>query len=967
MAKKPVATRIHHLATELGVNSKDIIAKCEAEGIPNITNHMSTVSMGLAETIREWFSAAAGAAAPTAVETAAPVDIAKVRARATKKAARKSRSKAASDEGESAGDQAVAVATEEETQSPPTVTTRVTQRSRAKTSSTTETEAAPAAPEQPKEAPAPQIAAQAPVETAPAAPEPVDKAPPAQDTPEETKQPASTGAAAKRPEPVNKPQMNVPVRPAEVKPVGPMLQQPVRTKLAGPKIIRVEQPEVLPERRPAGPKRPTGGVVGRGGPRVGRGAGFASDDAPPDRPIRGGAAGRGGLDATRSRRNKRRSASAGDEAGRPSRAAYAGESEQSANWREQDLREREERLSRSGGFFRAHRRDTTRKPAGGGHRATTAAQTGGAVKISEPISVLSLSAATGVKSNDLLKRLLLAGHVVNRNSILSADQAREVMADFNIELDIVEAQTAEQQIVQQFQKREVIDERPRPPVVTILGHVDHGKTSLLDRIRNTNVAAGEAGGITQSTRAFQVPVHAGDKERVVTFLDTPGHEAFTEMRARGAKVTDIVVLVVAADDGVMPQTIESINHAKAAGVPIVVALNKIDRPEATDANIQRVLGQLAEHELNPVEWGGTTEVVRTSAVRGDGVQDLLEILDYQAELLDLKADAKGPAQGTVIEGKMEEGRGPVANALVRQGLLSKGDFVVVGRAFGRVRDIVNDHGKRIDEAGPSTPVNFSGIDEVPLPGDNFYVVKTLKEAEAAANERREQDRQRDLAREKVSLDNIFQKLAEAQRKELPIILKADVQGSVETIKAAVEKLSTPEVVISVKHSAVGGVNDSDVLLAEATGAIIMGFNVTAASAARRHAESRGIEIRLYDVIYDIADDIKKAIQGMLEPEKRLEVLGQAEVRQVFRVSKVGMVAGCYVTDGIVERNAQIRVTRAGIVIEKDRRLEQLKRFKDDVREVRAGFECGMKIEGYDDIKVGDVLECYKTSQVKRES
>jgi len=976
LAKKAV-TRIHHLATELGVNSKDIIAKCEAEGIPNITNHMSTVSIGLGETIREWFSNVSSDAG-TAVELAAPVELTKVRARASKKASKKSRDSENADTGDEGGDVGTAVADQPE-QVVTKPSERATSRSRAATpveeqavavseptveivaehrsADTSRSDATPESVETPQRA-----VAKAPAPHPPAASDVPDAQKP--DTDGEAPRAAANAPAR---EPTRQPTMNKPVKPTDVKPVGPMLQQPTSTRVIGPKVIRIEQPEVLPERRPPGPRRPGaagpgGPGAGRGGPRVGR-AGEAMP-AEPGRPVRGG---RGGAaDTTRSRRNKRRSASASEEPGRPTRAAYAGEGEQS-NWREQDLREREERLSRSGGFFRAHRKDTSKKPSGGGHRATTAAETGGTVKVTAPISILNLANATGIKTSEILKRLLLKGSMVTKNSMLTEEQARELMLDFNIELEIVTEQTAEQQIVEQFKTREIIDEKPRPPVVTILGHVDHGKTSLLDKIRNTNIAAGEAGGITQSTRAFQVPVHAGDKERVVTFLDTPGHEAFTEMRARGAKVTDIAVLVVAADDGVMPQTIESINHAKAAGVPIVVALNKIDRPEATDSNVQRILGQLAEHELNPVEWGGTTEVVRTSATKGTGIQDLLEVLDYQAELLELKADAKGSAQGTVLEGRMEEGRGPVANALVRQGLLKKGDCVVVGRAFGRVRDIVNDRGERIDEAGPSLPVAFSGIDEVPLPGDNFYVVKNLREAESAALERREQERLRQLAYEKVSLDNIFAKLAEAQRKELSIILKGDVQGSVETIRAAIEKLSTPEVAISVKHVAVGGVNDSDVLLAEATGAIIMGFNVTVASAARRHAESRGIEIRLYDVIYDIADDIKKAIEGMLEPEKKLEVLGQAEVRQVFKVSRVGMIAGCYVTDGIVERNAQIRVTRGGIVVEKDRRLEQLKRFKDDAREVRAGFECGMKIEGYDDIKVGDVLECYKTQSVKRGS
>ncbi|MCH6551613.1 MAG: translation initiation factor IF-2, partial [Planctomycetes bacterium] len=438
-----------------------------------------------------------------------------------------------------------------------------------------------------------------------------------------------------------------------------------------------------------------------------------------------------------------------------------------------------------------------------------------------------------------------------------------------------------------------------------------------------------------------------------------------EMRAGGAKVTDLVVLVVAADDGVMPQTVESIDHAKAAGVPIVVALNKMDKPEATDTNIQRILGQLAEHELNPVEWGGSTEVVRTSATTGDGVQDLLEIIDYQAQLLELTADFGGLAEGTVIEARMEEGRGPVADVLVQQGTLRKSDFVFVGRAFGRVRDIVDDRGQRTDHAPPSAPIAFSGIDGVPDAGDKFYVVKNLKDAEASAGERRQHDRQRGLVREKITLDNIFEHLARSDKKELPLIIKGDVQGSVDTLKSTVTKITTDEVIISIKHAAVGGINDSDILLAEATGAIIIGFNVTATASARRRAEDKRIDIRLYEVIYDVTDDLTKAAEGLLDPELKLEVLGHADVRQVFRVSKVGMIAGCYVTDGVIQRNAQIRVTRDEIVVETDRRLEQLKRFKDDAKEVRAGQECGMRIDGYDDIKVGDVLECYITREVRR--
>jgi len=459
-------------------------------------------------------------------------------------------------------------------------------------------------------------------------------------------------------------------------------------------------------------------------------------------------------------------------------------------------------------------------------------------------------------------------------------------------------------------------------------------------------------------------VTVGDDEHVVTFIDTPGHEAFTEMRARGAKVTDIVVLVVAADDGVMPQTIESINHAKAAGVPIVVALNKIDKPEATDQNIQRILGQLAEHELNPVEWGGDTEVVRTAAIKGEGIQDILEILDLQAQLLELTADFGGPAEGTVLEAKLEEGRGAVASILVQQGQLNKGDYMVAGRGYGRVRDIIDDHGNRTKEAQPSHPVVISGLSEVPDAGDRVFIVKNLREAESAAKERVAAERERTLTRERVTLDNILDHMTEAGKKELPIILKADVQGSVETITASLGKMTTDEVRVSIKHAAVGGISESDITLADASGAIVIGFNVTAPGKVRRAAEDAGVDIRYYDVIYDITDDIEKAIVGMLEPEHRIEILGHAEVKEVFRITKVGMVAGCYVTGGTIQRNALIRVTRDDIVIENDRKLSQLKRFKDDAKEVKAGQECGMLIDGYDDIKPGDVLECYETKEVR---
>ena len=911
MAKKVATIRVFQLAKDIGVTSKDIVAKCQAEGIENITNHMSAVSMGLSATVREWFGEGQSSAT-TAIETAAPVDVVKARAKVKKK-------------------------------------------TKKKTATKTVTEAAPTTEEAPQvEAVAETVVVVA--EPPPPVPPTAEPPPPPQPVPEAPAVPALVPAAI-APTPVDgPPKMNIPDRPEVISPVGPMLAMPTETKLAGPRVIRVESPEEIRPPRP--PQRPET-TIRRGGPHAGRGVGPVSPEAPAfaGDPAR---AGRGAA----SRRNKRRTTTARDEGGRVGRA-QPGDQQQRSDWTQQDLLERDRRLTRSGGFFKAHRRDNLKRTTGAGQRALSPAEAGGSVTIQEPITIKNLSSATGVRATNIVRSLFLAGKETTINSTIDTQTAVEVMLEFNIELEVIEQKSAQELIVQQFREREVVDERPRNPVITILGHVDHGKTTLLDQIRNAKVAESEAGGITQATSAFQVPVRTGDKERLITFIDTPGHEAFTEMRSRGATVTDIVVLVVAADDGVMPQTIESINHAKAAQVPTVVALNKIDKAEATDANLQRIYGQLAEHELAPPDWGGSTEVIKTSALKNEGIQDLLDVLDYQADLLELKADFGGMAEGTVLEARLQEGRGPVANVLVQRGCLKKGDFISIGRAFGRVRDIVDDHGKQIAEAGPSMPVVLSGISEVPDPGDRFYVVKSLKEAEAAAEERRDLERERDLVTEKITLDNIFERMSADKKKVLPLIIKGDVQGSVDTIKVVLEKISTDEVTIVVKHAAVGGVNESDILLAKATGSIIVGFNVTSSAKARKRADEKRIDIRLYDVIYDITDDVTKAAEGLLDPEHRIEIIGHADVREVFKISRVGMIAGCYVTDGVIERNAFIRITRGDIVVEKDRKLEQLKRFKDDAKEVGNGQECGMKIEGYDDIKVGDVLECYRRLEVKR--
>ncbi|TFG87747.1 MAG: translation initiation factor IF-2 [Gemmatimonadales bacterium] len=534
------------------------------------------------------------------------------------------------------------------------------------------------------------------------------------------------------------------------------------------------------------------------------------------------------------------------------------------------------------------------------------------------------------------------------------------MAEFGLELSVKRAMSPEEELLEQLDQRPKGELTTRAPVVTFLGHVDHGKTSLLDRIRNTAVAAGEAGGITQHMGAYRFD---RDNNHVV-FLDTPGHEAFTAMRARGANMTDVVVLVVAADDGVMPQTVEAINHAKAAKVPIVVALNKIDAP---NANLNRALGQLAEQGLQPREWGGATEVIQTSAVTGEGVDSLVETLSLEAELLELKAETDAPARGFVIESNMDPGLGAIARVLVRNGTLKVGGVLLAGSSLGRVRSMTDDKGRPVSEAGPSQAVEVSGLDAVAEAGDRFYVDHDIEQARQVSDQRRQQDRTEQLAtaRPGVGLDQLLARITAGQASELALIVKADVQGTLEALLASLGRLGTDEVRLKVLHDAAGGISTGDVTLAEASGAIIVGFNVVPDAAARHLAEQKGVDIRLYRVIYDLIDDVRKALSEGLAPEIRLEVLGHVEVRQIFKISRYGTVAGCYVTDGTIFRNARLRIVRNNIVVEDERTIESLKRFKDDVREVRNGMECGVKIAGYDDVKEGDVLEAYRQVEVAR--
>jgi translation initiation factor IF-2 len=603
------------------------------------------------------------------------------------------------------------------------------------------------------------------------------------------------------------------------------------------------------------------------------------------------------------------------------------------------------------------------KKSRGGRRTALAPVRRSHVQIEPPISVRGLSEEIGIKANDLIRKLMDMNQPVTINAFLDDDLAVMLAMEFGIEVELVHHRTAEDDLLESFASSGKSENLMlRPPVITILGHVDHGKTSLLDRIRKSNVVKSESGGITQHIGAYQVVSNG----RPITFVDTPGHEAFTSMRARGANVTDIVVLVVAADDGVMPQTVEAIAHAKAAEVPIVVALNKIDLPNVDNAsNLSKIYGELSQQGLHPVEWGGDTEVVKTSAVTGQGIPDLLATLETIAELHELKADPTRPATGTCLEASLSEGRGVVATVLVQEGTLRVGDVIVCGDGFGRVRALFDDQGRSIDEAGPSTPVEVSGLDVVPTAGENFGVVSDISSAREVALTRRVRARDASHAdRQSLTLENLYSKMAEQKLKSLNLILKADVQGSIEALTKELEKLENEEVPIRVLLKAVGGITESDIVLADASQAIVIGFRVAPEDRAISLAEEKKIEIRRYDIIYQVTDDIKKAVEGMLIPEVKEVHLGRAVVRMVFKISKVGTVAGCFVTQGTIERSAKVRLIREGREIYKGS-IEALKRFKDDVKEVPQNFECGIKIGNFDDIKVDDVIEAYRIDIIRR--
>ena len=730
--------------------------------------------------------------------------------------------------------------------------------------------------------------------------------------------------------------------PEPIIPAGPIMEKPEPAKLSGPQVVRVEAPEPIRQPKPRPKSR-------------------ARYDAPVTEPLmydtkeeKDLSVPKGKDKKTSSKRHKERTHGRR----RDERDAEAlRKPKLSSRWRQTDIEERQARLNAAGG--EGLRLRPVRKIASKAKLKVASPTRPKEVVVSEPITVKDLSAALAIKSSDIIMKLMQQGVMANANQVISSDVAELIALELNIELIVEHKRTLEEQIRTELEQHPRKNLKKRAVVAAMLGHVDHGKTSLLDKIRSTQIAEGEAGGITQHIGASEVTWD----DKKVTFLDTPGHEAFTAMRARGANMTDVVVLVVAADYGVMPQTVEAIAHSKAANVPIIVALNKIDLP---GCDLNRIYAQLSEHELTPTEWGGETEVVKTSAVTGQGIDDLLESLDYIAELLELKADDTIPATGWVIEARMSSQRGPVATLLIKEGRLQKSDVVLAGSTYGRVKMLRNSYGKSIKAASSSMPVEISGLSDVPNAGDRFYCLDDINKAKDVAEESQVQLRELSLAeRQQVTLDNLFSQIEAGKTESLNIIIRADVQGSVDVLKKYLSELSTDEIKINILHAAPGGITEGDVVLAEASNAIIVGFNVVSEEHAAKIAEANGVEIRLYNVIYRITEDLQKSMVGLLEPEEMENSLGRAVVRTTFKISRLGTVAGCYVSSGFASKNAKVRLIRDNIVLKDNLSIESLKHFKDDAREVKTGLECGIKISGFDDIKTDDVLEFYEIVKVAR--
>jgi translation initiation factor IF-2 len=952
--------RVHILAKELNVPSKVIIEKCKAEGIDTVKNHMSTLSAGLHATISEWFTEGTHG---TAVETAQRVDLKKVRLRRPRKTTTKA--KAEETVAEDAETAATVSAAAEAPDAAPAVAEAVSGAATATAEAEVATDAAEAevataaaeagvvmpaaeAPgvtveREPTEAPIPEEVpavtepqpAERPspvVEAAPPAAEP-ETGIPTEGVPAAPPEEAPTVPSIPAPPTVEAPPKR---EPTPIVPAGPQ-NVPAKVKLQGPRVVRYEAPdqEVLrPRRSPGGPRRVADSRIP------------GSPEAPA--PTEVGKPGDRGPGRRRGRTSTRRTA------GRPTDAG-----ERVAEWGDRDLAERRERLA--GATGRRIRRRVAQGSAPTAQPVSAGPKT--VATVHEPVRMKEFCSETGSNFMQCFKVLRDEHQVVaNVNMTLATELAELLALHFGIELTVIPSKTQLDELKEEFAGRERKHAQHRPPVVTLLGHVDHGKTSLLDAIRATRVVAGEDGGITQHLGAYHIRTPQG----AVTFLDTPGHEAFTGMRARGAQLTDVVVLVVAADDGVMPQTIEAIDHAKAADVPIVVALNKID---LGDQNNLKIYGQLSEQGLTPSgDWGGDVDVIPTSATTGVGVQELVEHLADLSGLLDLSADAKLPALGTVLEAETKSGVGAVVRVLVQEGTLRLGDFVVCGPAYGKVRALLDDRGQRIKAAGPSLPVEVWGLDDVPTAGDRLYALASLQRAKDIATETKQTriESARVQSRKVRTLEEMVQRRDSEEVPELNLVIKADVDGSLAALRQSLGDLRSDEVKLTIRHTGVGAINDGDVLLAAACEGIVVAFRVDTSVAVRRLAEQHGVDVRPYRVIYDTRDDIKKALEGLLAPEERVERRGSAEVRELFRLGKkIGVVAGSYVTEGTIDRKHFAKIIRDGVIVREGCRFASLRRFKDDAKEVRAGLECGIRLEGFDDVHVGDIIETYDITEVAR--
>ncbi len=953
--------RVHHLAKELLVKSKTIIEKCHAEGI-DIKNHMHVVSAGLEATIREWFS---DGAHTTTLEESGRVDLAVVRVK-PKRTRKKKGATTVEAEGAVATMEAPAAeavleskpkadekAETPKRKSPKEVAGEVAEGAvvvALEAPAVVDGEAAPTVPASMEEVETtvvvePSVPVAEPSEAPPIAPAP--EAPPAAAPPSGADEEASPAAAAAASAPDA-----LEASPPEQPPLAGPQNIPEPAKLSGPKVVRFDKPEVVDRPRP---QRSSTFTPGR---PAARGPATKEEGADESQKERG--RGRGG------RPGSPAAAAAAAKRGHPRRGMRDTRdlaAEKFREWRDRDLEERRERLSHAsgrgiGGLRAIEGRQGARRS---GQRTPQVIAKRDKVELSEPILIKDMSRETGITAMEIVGELVRNhGVMVGVNSGISSEHAQLIAVEYGIELTVRAAKSGMEKLAEEHTALTRDHMEPRAPVVTVLGHVDHGKTSLLDRIRESAVASGEAGGITQHIGASRVKVN----DKWVTFLDTPGHAAFTAMRARGADMTDVVVLVVAADDGVMPTTVEAINHARAASATIVVALNKIDLPH----DLPKIYGQLAEHGLTPSgEWGGETDVVKTSAVTGEGVNDLLEHLATLSEVMELQADATVPATGVVIEAERSGATGSLARVLVQEGTLKKGDVIVCGAAHGRVRTLRNASGKQAKKAGPSTPVEVTGLNDVPSSADRFFVVDSARRAKDIAQEMSAQRREQALVQtaKPTNLESVLASAVEGRIPELQVIVRADVQGSVDVLQKTLSEFPRDQVKLGVIHAGVGTVTESDIVLAQASNAIIVAFHVVPDAAIVKMADSVGVDIRSYRVIYRLIDDIRKALEGLLTPDERLESRGRAEVREVFTVSRIGKVAGCYVVDGAISRSHKVRVVRDGVPVKEDGVIDSLRRFKDDVKEVRSGFECGIRVEAYDDLKPGDVVEAFEVVKVAK--